>query len=560
MRVPWLAVALALPFTSGAQTVRGRTLSPDARVGVPGVLLLLVDAGGSVVGRTVSRDSGTFTLAAPVAGTFRVRALRIGFAPTVSDVLTLPRGGTRTIDLPLNSHLVTLSEVNITDAPRCSPTLDGGPSAFQPWDEARKALELASLSAAMPYEVEMARHERRRDARSGRVLSESAEVRRGMSLRPFVSRPPGELDSLGYVRSDGDSLTFHAPDAAVLLSPSFGSTHCFRRAPDKDGDIVIAFTPTPDRQRSDIAGTITLSSRDRALRRVNFNYVGLPRNVPAEGAGGFLEFEPIPSGDWIVRKWGINIPLYRRAGHRTGRIFESDVEGSELNALVADQYQDVSGEVLTIVYRGATLWSAPLPALTGVVRTDDGLGIARASVSLPMLDRHTSTDSLGRFLLDRVPSGRHELLISSPFMDSLGVHAKAFDVVAGAGDVALRFPSRDELFFEACDDPAVRSADYHGALLRGTVRGSDGHPMPKMTVTAEWFQAAGSPVAGGRLGEQRRLSTITDGHGRFSICGVSQYQRISLRAQVDSRTLGHADVFVNEGQRLVLLDLATTER
>jgi hypothetical protein len=551
-----LVVAAAAP--SHAQSVHGRTLSPDDQRGVTGVLVQLVDFAGGVVRRTVSRDSGSFRLDAPSAGTYRVRALRIGFRPTLSDTLTLLPGAARAFDLVLDGGIVSLSEVNVTDAERCAPTA-GGPAAFEPWDEARKALELASLSAAMPYTVEMMLHERHRNARDGRVLEESARIRRGLSLHPFFSRPSDELEAQGYVRTDADSVTFLAPDAEVLLSPSFGATHCFRRAMGAQGEVVVAFAPVPDRQQPDIAGTIVLSSADHALRRVTFKYVNLPPPMPAQDASGFLEFAPIPSGDWIVRRWNIAIPLYGRLIHRTGHPY-GVIDGASVDSIVTDQYRDVGGEVLTVVYRGVTLWAAHLPSLDGVLRTSEGNPVVDAAVAMPMLEREATTDSLGHFTLPGVPAGRHQLLAHSAFMDSLGVAPRTYDVSAGSRSVDLTLPTRDALFLEACDDPAAKAADYHGALLRGTVRGADGGPMPNVTVIAEWFQPVGRQVMEGRLGEQRRLTTVTDAHGRFSICGVSQYQRIRLRADSGSRPIAHGELFVEEHQRVALIDLVAEGR
>jgi len=552
-----LVVAMAVP--SPAQSIRGRMLSPDDKSGVTGVLVQLVDFADGVVRRTVSRDSGSFRLDAPSAGTYRLRALRIGFRPTTSDTVTLLPGVTRVFDLVLDGGIVSLSEVNVTEAERCAPTA-GGPAAFEPWDEARKALEVASLSAAMPYIVETMLHERHRNARDGRVLEESAKIRRGLSLHPFFSRPSNELEAQGYVRPDADSVTFLAPDAEVLLSPSFGATHCFRRATGAPGEVVVAFAPVPDRKQSDIAGTIVLAATDHALRRVTFRYVNLPPPMPAQDASGFLEFAPIPSGDWIVRKWNIAIPMTGKLVHRGGHPYGDPADRTRTDSIVTDQYRDVGGEVLTVVYRGATLWSAHLPSLVGVLHSEDGAPLTGTAVTMPMLERQAIADSLGRFTLDGIPAGRHQLQVRTAFMDSLGVAPMSFDVAAGGRGVEVMLPSRDALFLEACDDPAARSADYHGALLRGTVRGADRSPIPNVTVIAEWFQPVGRDAASGSLGEQRSIKTVADAYGRFSICGVSRYQRIRLRAESGSRPIGRGDVFIEEQQRVVLYDLVTDGR
>ena len=84
----------------------------------------------------------------------------------------------------------------------------------------------------------------------------------------------------------GEADAFFAPDASVLLSPSFASTHCFGLVappPGREALIGIEFRPNaPRRGHPDIEGTFWLDRASAELRSLDFRYTELP--APTERA------------------------------------------------------------------------------------------------------------------------------------------------------------------------------------------------------------------------------------------------------------------------------------
>src|SRR3954452_8858917 len=87
-----LVFALAtLPATLRGQTVRGVVLDPSGRP-VPGVVVILLNDRSAETARSLSNESGAFRVSTSVAGTYRLRTLRIGFRPVLSDPIALAAG------------------------------------------------------------------------------------------------------------------------------------------------------------------------------------------------------------------------------------------------------------------------------------------------------------------------------------------------------------------------------------------------------------------------------------------------------------------------------------
>ena len=77
--------ALLLPSVALGQTILGRTVEQSGNAPVPGVVLVLMDTLGRVVGRALTDDQGEYRLwAGP--GTYRVRTLRIGYRPSLPQI------------------------------------------------------------------------------------------------------------------------------------------------------------------------------------------------------------------------------------------------------------------------------------------------------------------------------------------------------------------------------------------------------------------------------------------------------------------------------------------
>src|SRR5947209_13998245 len=109
----WLAsivIGAAVPVAVGAQVVRGNVVDSGGRA-IAGAVVLLVDSASQVTGRGLSNERGEYRLAAARPGTYRVRALRIGFLPTASDPIVLSAGTESTKRLLLTGLPLILDTV-----------------------------------------------------------------------------------------------------------------------------------------------------------------------------------------------------------------------------------------------------------------------------------------------------------------------------------------------------------------------------------------------------------------------------------------------------------------
>jgi hypothetical protein len=90
------AAAQAAPCQT-AQTVRGVLREEGTGGPIGGAFIVLLDEDGGRPGRdigTLTDDDGRFQLRAPEPGRYRLRAERIGFKSTLSEVIELEAGAT----------------------------------------------------------------------------------------------------------------------------------------------------------------------------------------------------------------------------------------------------------------------------------------------------------------------------------------------------------------------------------------------------------------------------------------------------------------------------------
>ncbi|HEX8942140.1 MAG TPA: carboxypeptidase-like regulatory domain-containing protein, partial [Gemmatimonadaceae bacterium] len=85
------ATLLALPIAGRAQSIHGVVVDVGDRP-VAGVVVLLMDSASRVTARALSNERGEFRVAGSLAGTYRLRTLRIGFRPALSEPVALAAG------------------------------------------------------------------------------------------------------------------------------------------------------------------------------------------------------------------------------------------------------------------------------------------------------------------------------------------------------------------------------------------------------------------------------------------------------------------------------------
>ena len=181
------------------------------------------------------------------------------------------------------------------------------------WDEARKALAVQEWTEGEGfYRYQIAKYVRELDAQAETVLSENRQVTISKSRTPIRSLPVEDLLEGGFIRKVADgSYDYFGLDATVLLSDLFLDTHCFRLA-DNDrypGAMGLAFEPVTRRSLPDVEGSLWLDLETAKLRHLEFFYTWAPWEAAIGVGRGRVDFEQMPNGAWIIRKWWIQMPL-----------------------------------------------------------------------------------------------------------------------------------------------------------------------------------------------------------------------------------------------------------
>jgi hypothetical protein len=421
----------ALPAALASQTVAGTLVAADRGTPLAGATVTLLDEGGRAVAAASSRANGGFTLTAPAAGRYRVRAERVGHASTLSAPITLAAGETFTLRLEAGARGVQLEGIKAVAGDRgCVVNPRAGARTATVWEEARKVLSATRLSERSAGTVYTIRRFRRElDASTAMVRAAREDTTRGMSLVPFRSLPPEELARDGYVRREGRENVFFAPDAQVLLSDEFLDGHCFRVVPGRGpaaGMIGLAFEPVRGRRLPDVQGTLWLDPASAELRFMEFAYTGLAAIVQGDSWGGTVEFDQTDAGTWIVNRWTLRLPVVGRMVDSRGR-----------------NLPDAHAGVVSISEVGAEVLGAGAPVAVGAVAgtvfdSTRAAPLAGAVVRLAGTGHSATTDASGAFRIADVPAGRYEVEFTHPRADSLQWKPDAAQVAVEGGESAVQ--------------------------------------------------------------------------------------------------------------------------
>ena len=105
-----LAVMLGVA-SAAAQSVRGQVLDDSMGTAVAGARVELLDLTGHTVQQTSTAQDGTFRLAAPRPGPYRLNVRRLGYAPRMTPPLDLTLSDTLTVAVRLRTAAVSLAPV-----------------------------------------------------------------------------------------------------------------------------------------------------------------------------------------------------------------------------------------------------------------------------------------------------------------------------------------------------------------------------------------------------------------------------------------------------------------
>ena len=363
-----LLIAAPLP----AQIVRGRVVDLATGGALPGAHVVLVDTSGHDGASALTSDDGRFAIRAPDAGRYIVRVQRIGYTSTRSDPIQLGAQETVEQQIAAPSISVRLDAITVNERARCSTGNSGGDVATV-WEEVRKALSAATLTRNEQLVKYTLRHfERDLDASGRGVKSEKTWENSTFGKNAFSSISADFLAEYGYAKKIDNDTYYFAPDADVLLLPSFLEHHCMKLRISKSdsGNFVgLGFVPTRN-DVTEVEGELWVDRQTSELRRLEFRYTGLPVRSRGVEFGGRVEYLRLPTGAWIVRDWVLRMPIVAVGPPQAptqGYGVSSPNDDRRRTTLVA--VHEEGGSVLesrslngTVLYQSPTAAPAPAPS------------------------------------------------------------------------------------------------------------------------------------------------------------------------------------------------------
>jgi hypothetical protein len=520
-----LAALAALP--AAAQRVVGTVRDSASREPIAGAAVLLLDANGAVVARTLSSALGQFSASA--ARTRRLRVVRIGFRPRE---VSLPPAGPAVVRLDVEMLLLPtlLEAVDVRANPRCPPRADRG-AAFALLEQARAGL-LASVVErdGSPARLVRLAFDRSIDAASGRIVRHSVRIdSSGATTASFVaSHTAGEFARRGFMRDSAGVQHFYGPDADVLLDDAFATAYCFRLAADtaRPTEIGLAFEAADRRRgRVDVDGTLWVDTVARALRDVEFHFVGLPDEIMRLEPGGMTGFREVRPGIVLVDRWSL-----RLVGTTVGTTFYV-AQGEHTDSLMRSSHylREAGGVLARATWPDGYAWRAPLGSLHGRATRLDGSPAAGVELALVGARYHkgeivasastpysATVDANGSFGIQDLISGPYAIVVLEPRFTPLGYEMPAAVDFSIAGDSAVTtpvsVPTAEQFVHARCRDRSgLAAAD--SIMVFGRVMTASGTPIYGVDLDAAWNLAT-EPAAW--FGAASFHRTATD--GLFFMC------------------------------------------
>jgi hypothetical protein len=461
---------LSAPDPAPAQTITGTVHDRDSGAPVATAMVALLDDAGERLLWVVTDREGQFRLRAPAPGTYRLRADRIGLRSETLDGVRVGEGEVVSIRFEVGSRAIELPPVEVEAARLCEIPDREGLLISDLWEEARKALELSTVTQReRALHVRGQERERVLDLVTLGVLDERLRSWAGVSRSPYLAAPAEELARDGYAREARGGHEYFGVAPETILSRSFEETHCFRVRPPGRGqpsnEIGLAFEPAPGRTVPDVTGVLWLDRETARLLRVEYAFTRHlhPVPLPEEPFGGRTDFGWLEDGTVIVEGWWLRMPQFER-------IVSSD----------------------------------RLPPGT----------VVRGGV---WTEHQATTDADGRFVLSGLPAGEVVVSWQHPTLDALALVPEPLTRAGRDQDtirVALGTPSPATVYGSRCEP--------NRAWIWGLVRARpDDRPVHGAFVVADW-----SPYE-----TRYRRTTGTDRLGGWVICDVDHRASIRVSAQ-----------------------------
>jgi hypothetical protein len=412
-----LALGAAIPHSLAAQTLAGVVRDSVSRLPVPGVIVILLDSAGGTAARNLANERGEYRVVLRDAAR-RARFVRIGFEPR-EIAIPAHRGADAVLDVAMFALPNMLQPVHVIANSLCAGKKDHA-SAMGLWEQARAGL-LATVVAreSNPARLYRLGYERVMDGNSSRiemmrVRTDSADT---AATTFFAAHSAKDLVRYGFSTDSGSAGTFFGPDADVLLNDYFVGAYCFdvssggRSRPHQVG---LRFAPAEHRrERIDIDGTLWIDTLARALREVEFTYVGMSAGAMRFSPGGRISFRTMPNGVVLIDQWSL-----RLVSARPDTVLNPKGVVEFKNWLYADE---TGGELARVTWPDGTEWKAPLGTLRVKALNRDGTPAAGVVIALAATDYFGITDANGLVDIGELLPGPYAVRVIDPRVAPLGI-------------------------------------------------------------------------------------------------------------------------------------------
>jgi hypothetical protein len=525
-----------VPAVARAQELRGTVRVSASNAPVAGAVVVLLDAPGRSLARTLTNESGQYRVVL-VSGVERVRVVHIGFRPReVQPPNAASSADTARLDIAM-VRLATLLEPVSVSARACGSRADRIP-AIALLEQARAVL-LATVVAqeANPGTVVAYGFQRRMNGTSDRIDFQTvrADSLAGVSKSFTATRRGADFIRDGFLgpSENGQDVLF-APDAETLLDNDFVNAYCFRlMQPEKTRphQLGLGFSP-PDRKagRVDIDGALWVDTLSRTLRDIDFRYVGLDPRIQRFGPGGQISFRAMPNGVVLIDRWHL-----RLVGSHLDTTAMAVSRWINTTAGLTFMVQEAGAEVARARWPSGHSWQGSLGALRVNGVTASGSPAIGARVRLPGTPYAATTDSTGALEMGDLIPGPYDLVVVDPRLAAVGLEIPTGMKVVAVRDSTIRMrlhiPTAEEYVTGRCNAQGRRQrGDMTMILMR--VLAPDGTPVKDAGLSA--YKPVGPGAAGAIEWEPVRIGGTTGSDGVFALCtdaiALHETLRINVRA------------------------------
>ena len=471
-----------------AQTLHGAVRDSASHEPVPGAVVMLLDSSGTVLSRNITDERGQYRVAVPDRARL-LRVVRIGFLPRETNVPT-PADRAAPLDVGMMPFRTTLAAIRVTEKSRC-PRRSDAQTAAELWEQARAGL-LATVVAreANPATIHRLGFVRTMDGNSDRVkeFMVASDSVNGVAQSFLAASSAAGFVSSGFEKDSAGKRTLFAPDADVLLDVAFADGYCFRVADPiraRPHEVGLAFGAADHPQgRVDIDGTLWIDTVARALRDVEFRYVGLPAWTDAFRPGGDVSFRQMANGVVLIDRWYLrNVAVTqdtiddlstRNVGDRTTRDWLYAV--------------DNGGEVARAAWPDGQTWHAALGAVQLHVEAARGRPASGTVVALAGTPYRATSDTSGNLVMADLLPGPYSVDVLEPRLARLGLALPTSLKFVATRDstlhMSLALPTAEEYVKGRCMAAAKRYPAGDSVFIIGRVATSDGKPIADAKVTS----------------------------------------------------------------------------